>query len=108
MQDLVTASVLKTIFLSIGIDYEKPETATIRNSGAYRSLALRLDLWSRASTDVVELFCRHFQHLLVDSRFKRFNILKCFRKVGITRMLMFALKANTFDSDAVPKIVGEC
>lgn len=106
MQDHVTLSVLRTIFLSIGIDFDKPETATILNSGAYRALALRLDLWSRASTDVVELFCRQFQHLLVDSKFKRYNILKCFRKIGITRMLMYALKANTFDSAAVPRIVG--
>lgn len=107
MQDCVTLPVVHTIFRFIGIDFDRPETATILNSGAYRALALRLELWSRASTEVVELFCRHFQHLLVESKFKRFNILKCFRKVGITRMLMFALRANTFDSDAVPTIVGE-
>jgi len=103
----MTASTFQTLFLSLGINFDKPDNATILNSAAYKALALKLDLWSRANQDVLEAFCLHFEYLLVTSRHKRFNILKCFKKVAIVRAFMFALKANTFDSTAIPTIIRE-
>lgn len=101
----MTVSTFQTLFLPLGINFDKPDNATILNSAAYKALALRLDLWSRANQDVLEAFCLHFEHLLITSRHKRFNILKCFKKVAIVRAFMFALKANTFDSTAVPIVI---
>lgn len=106
MQEQVNTSIVRALFAALGINFDKPETSTILNSAAYRAIVLRLEVWSRASRDVVELVFQNFEHLLVDSKYKRFNTVRCFRNVGLVRKILHALKGNAFDSTAVPAIVS--
>jgi hypothetical protein len=107
MQELVTPCLAKTLFGFLGVNFDRPELATIINPAGYRSLALRLDVWSRAPSEVIECYCQNFEHLMATSRYRRFNIKRCFRKVAIVRKMMFALKGNIFDSSDIPRIIGK-
>ncbi len=78
------------------------------NSTAYRAVALHLDLWSPAAPDVLEVFFQHYQHLLRTSKYRRFNILRCFKKAGLARKIVYALKGNLFDRESSLRLIGKC
>jgi hypothetical protein len=80
--------------------------STVFNSTAYKALALRFDLWSRAPQEVLLLYLEHFRDLLTVSRFKRFNTLHCLKKANLVRRILHAIKANTFDTAVNPEILG--
>lgn len=125
LQDCMTVAVFKSLFQFLGINFERPEYvhplfscsqltsqshyrhSTVFNSTAYKALALRFDLWSRAPTAVLKLYFEHFRHLLTVSRFKRFNTLHCLKKANLVRRILHALKANTFDSSINSEIFGQ-
>jgi hypothetical protein len=81
--------------------------STVFNSTAYKALALRFDLWSRAPKEVLQLYLEHFRDLLTVSRFKRFNTLHCLKKANLVRRILHVIKANTFDTAVNPEILGE-
>lgn len=105
MEDMMSVHAFKTLFSSLGISMDKPETATIFNSSAYRSIALRMDLWGRCPADVLKLYFQHFVCLMSTSHYKRFNVLKCFRRASLVRKLTHALKASIFDMAFLPQII---
>ncbi|GHJ86512.1 hypothetical protein NliqN6_2914 [Naganishia liquefaciens] len=98
LQDCMTVPVFKTLYQFLGINFDKPEHSTVYNSTAYKALALRFDLWTKAPIEVLKLYFQHFRYLLTVSRFKRFNILHCLKKATLVRRILNSLKANTFDS----------
>lgn len=125
LQDCMTVAVFKSLYQFLGINFERPEYvhtfhscsplishahyrhSTVFNSTAYKALALRFDLWSRAPTEVLQLYFEHFRQLLTVSRFKRFNTLHCLKKANLVRRILHAMKANTFDSSINPEIFGQ-
>jgi hypothetical protein len=79
----------------------------VHNSVAYRSLGLEFELWSYGQLGVTSLYLEHFQYLLVDSKHRRFNLLRTFQKSAMIRKLLFALRSGLFDAAVVPVVVGE-
>lgn len=79
----------------------------MHNSVAYRSLGLEFELWSYGQLGVTSLYLEHFQYLLVDSKHRRFNLLRTFQKSAMIRKLLFALRSGLFDAAVVPVVVGE-
>lgn len=105
LPDMMSEQVFKILFSALGINVERPETATIFNSAAYRTIALRMDLWSRCPPPILELYFDHFIALMSTSKYKRFNISRCFKRASLIRKLTHALKANLFDPSCLPSII---
>ncbi len=128
MRRLVDVPVANAIFSTLGIASEKPEyvrsertcfkgkhiidtitlpffrRAAIHNSTAYKTLT-RFDLWSTAPLDVLEVFFEQF-HSLLKSKHKRFNMMKYFKKSGLVRRILWALRAELFQPQAIPLVLG--
>lgn len=81
-------------------------SATVHNSVAYRALGVEFELWSYAPLGVTSLYLEHFQYLLIDSKHRRFNLLRTFQKSSMIRKLLYALRSGLFDPAVVPVVVG--
>lgn len=81
-------------------------SATVHNSVAYRALGVEFELWSYAPLGVTSLYLEHFQYLLVDSKHRRFNLLRTFQKSSMIRKLLYALRSGLFEPAVVPVVVG--
>ncbi|AFR98636.2 hypothetical protein C343_06613 [Cryptococcus neoformans C23] len=95
----------KTIMAMLGINMDKPGSATVHNSVAYRALGLEFELWSYASDDVIRYYLQHFKHLLVTSKHKRFNILRTFQKSAMVKKMLYTLRSGLFAIEVVPDVV---
>lgn len=107
MNTMVTASIAKTTLAFLGMHPDKPDSATVLNSTGYRAMVLHLDLWASATPEVFEVFLQHFHALLRTSKYRRFNILRCFKKAGLVRKLVFTLKSNVLSTEAAYLLIGE-
>ena len=105
MINLMDVNCTKIILSMLGVNMDKPETATVHNSAAYRSLGLEFEVWARASLGVVTLYLQHFEHLLTTSKHSRYNILRTFQKTAVVRKLLYALRSGLFDLSVVPVVV---
>jgi len=56
---------------------------------------------------VTSLYLEHFQYLLIDSKHRRFNLLRTFQKSAMIRKLLYALRSGLFDAAVVPVVVGK-
>ena len=116
----------KVILAMLGINMDKPasvhstrrrpgkdtelteyRSATVHNSVAYRALGVEFELWSHAPLGVTSLYLEHFQYLLIDSKHRRFNLLRTFQKSAMIRKLLYALRSGLFDPAVVPVVVGK-
>ncbi|WVR06613.1 hypothetical protein IAU60_003645 [Kwoniella sp. DSM 27419] len=95
----------KILLSMLGINMDKPQTATVHNSVAYRALGMEFELWSYAPDDVVIYYLRHFEYLLSTSKHKRFNILRTFQKSAVVKKMLYALRSGLFDLEVVPTVV---
>ena len=82
-------------------------TATVHNSIAYRSLGLKVEMWAFASLGVTSLYLQHFEHLLLNSKHARYNVLRSFQKSNMVKKLLYALRSGYFDPSMVPMVVGK-
>jgi hypothetical protein len=64
-------------------------------------------MWSYGPLGVTALYLEHFQYLLVDSKHRRFNLLRTFQKSAMIRKLLYALRSGLFDAAVVPVVVGK-
>ncbi|ADV25860.1 hypothetical protein I305_04819 [Cryptococcus gattii E566] len=95
----------KTIMAMLGINMDKPGSATVHNTVAYRALGLEFELWSHASDDVIRYYLQHFKHLLATSKHKRFNILRTFQKSAMVKKMLYTLRSGLFAIEVVPDVV---
>lgn len=105
MVNIVDVHCTKIILAMLGINMDKPITATVHNSAAYRALGLEFELWSRASLGVVTLYLQHFEYLLATSKHARYNVLRTFQKAAMVRKMLYALRSGLFDLAVVPVVV---
>ncbi|KAL7420576.1 Beige protein-like 1 [Cryptotrichosporon argae] len=105
MVSLVDIDCAKIILSMLGISVDKPASATVHNSAAYRAIGLEFEMWSYAPLGVVSLYFQHFDYLLSTSKFKRFNLLRTFQKSGVVRKLLYAIRSGMFDPAVVPVAV---
>ncbi|WVQ96281.1 hypothetical protein IAU59_003385 [Kwoniella sp. CBS 9459] len=105
MSQLFDEQCAKILLSMLGINMDKPNTATVHNSVAYRALGIEFELWSYAPDDVVRYYLRHFEYLLSTSKHKRFNILRTFQKSAVVKKMLYALRSGLFDLEVVPNVV---
>ncbi|WWC96475.1 hypothetical protein V866_003343 [Kwoniella sp. B9012] len=105
MSQLFDEQCAKILLSMLGINMDKPATATVHNSVAYRALGLEFELWSYASDDVVRFYLKHFEYLLSTSKHKRFNVLRTFQKSAVVKKMLYALRSGLFDLEVVPDVV---
>ncbi|WVQ84943.1 hypothetical protein IAT38_007106 [Cryptococcus sp. DSM 104549] len=105
MSTLVDEQCVKIILSMLGINMDRPNTATVHNSVAYRSLGLEFELWSYASDEVILYYLRHFEYLLSTSKHKRFNVLRTFQKSAMVKKMLYALRSGLFSLEVVPNVV---
>ncbi|WVF68754.1 hypothetical protein IAT40_003526 [Kwoniella sp. CBS 6097] len=105
MSQLFDEQCARILLSMLGINMDKPNTATVHNSVAYRALGLEFELWSYAPDDVVRYYLRHFEYLLSVSKHKRFNILRTFQKSAVVKKMLYALRSGLFDLEVVPDVV---
>nr|ODN91829.1 hypothetical protein L203_01081 [Cryptococcus depauperatus CBS 7841] len=102
---LLDETCTKVVLAMLGINMDKPNTATVHNSVAYRSIGLEFELWSYASDKVIRYYLQHFEYLLSISKHKRFNNLRTFQKLATVRKMLYALRSGLFNSDVMPDVV---
>ena len=56
---------------------------------------------------MTSLYLEHFQYLLIDSKHRRFNLLRTFQKSAMIKKLLYALRSGLFDAAVVPVVVGK-
>ncbi|WVQ73417.1 hypothetical protein IAR50_002989 [Cryptococcus sp. DSM 104548] len=95
----------KVILAMLGINMDKPQSATVHNSVAYRAIGVEFELWSYASDEVLKFYLEHFQHLLCTSKHKRFNVLRTFQKSSLVKKMLYALRSGLFNLEVVPDVV---
>nr|XP_019045287.1 hypothetical protein I302_05676 [Kwoniella bestiolae CBS 10118]OCF24217.1 hypothetical protein I302_05676 [Kwoniella bestiolae CBS 10118] len=105
MSQLFDEQCAKILLSMLGINMDKPATATVHNSVAYRALGLEFELWSYAPDDVVRFYLKHFEYLLSTSKHKRFNVLRTFQKSAMVKKMLYALRSGLFDLEVVPDVV---
>ncbi|OCF40285.1 hypothetical protein I317_05918 [Kwoniella heveanensis CBS 569] len=105
MSQLFDEQCAKILLSMLGINMDKPNTATVHNSVAYRALGLEFELWSYAPDDVVKYYLHHFEYLLSASKHKRFNILRTFQKSAMVKKMLYALRSGLFDLEVVPHVI---
>ncbi|WRT68074.1 uncharacterized protein IL334_005049 [Kwoniella shivajii] len=105
MSQLFDEQCAKILLSMLGINMDKPATATVHNSVAYRAIGLEFELWSYASDDVVRFYLKHFEYLLSTSKHKRFNVLRTFQKSAVVKKMLYALRSGLFDLEVVPDVV---
>ncbi|WWD18748.1 hypothetical protein CI109_103202 [Kwoniella shandongensis] len=105
MSTMVDEHIAKIILSMLGINMDKPNTATVHNSVAYRSLGLEFELWSYAPDDVIIYYLKHFEYLLSTSKHKRFNILRTFQKSAMVKKMLYALRSGLFSLEVLPNVV---
>ena len=79
--------------------------ATVRNSSAYRALALDFELWSTASVGVISVYLQHFASLLTISKHSRYNALRTFQKAAMVKRLLYALRSGFYDASTTSMLV---
>ncbi|WWC88365.1 uncharacterized protein L201_003276 [Kwoniella dendrophila CBS 6074] len=105
MSQLFDEQCAKILLSMLGINMDKPSTATVHNSVAYRSLGLEFELWSYAPDDIVRFYLKHFEYLLSTSKHKRFNVLRTFQKSAMVKKMLYALRSGLFDLEVVSDVV---
>jgi hypothetical protein len=90
-------------------DSSNSRTATIVNTGAYRSIGLDFHLWSMMPRDLQKAYWEHFSVLLETSKFCRFNSKHRFGKklhsTGVLRQALFIFQTDLYLNEMVPVMV---
>jgi hypothetical protein len=77
----------------------------VRNSVAYRALALDFELWSTASVGVISIYLQHFATLLTTSKHSRYNVLRTFQKSAMVKRLLYAMRSGFYDPSTIQMLV---
>ncbi|KAJ6464029.1 beach-domain-containing protein [Mycena sanguinolenta] len=102
---MVNMTGFETIFEFLGFNFRSPEHSTVVNAVAYRAIALDFELWARTRQEVQRVHLEHFTTLLINSRYKKFNVKQRFAKIGLVRKLLFALQTNWYLPEVVPYVI---
>jgi hypothetical protein len=91
------------------VDPRDPRTATIVNTGAYRSIGLDFHLWSIMPPDLQRAYWGHFSMVLATSKFRRFNIKHRFEKklhnIGVFGQVLFIYQTDLYGDEMVAAMV---
>ncbi|BEI85638.1 hypothetical protein CcaverHIS002_0510390 [Cutaneotrichosporon cavernicola] len=106
MGALVDTQCAEGILAFLGIDINDPSSARVQCSAGYKALGLDLELWAHAQLPTLTLYLQHFQALLAESQYRRFNQLRTFQKSNVVRKLLYALRSGHYTHAAVPLAVN--
>ncbi|KAG5645386.1 hypothetical protein DXG03_006339 [Asterophora parasitica] len=102
---MINLSGFETLFEFFGLNFRFPEQSTIVNTVAYRAIALDFELWSRARSEIQQMYLEHFTTVLQTSRYRKFNSRQKFAKIGLVRKLLFVLQTDWFKQDMIPYVM---
>ncbi|KAF8327734.1 beach-domain-containing protein [Cantharellus anzutake] len=106
---LINQACFEVIFESLGINFSNPRGATIVNTVAYRALGLDFHLWSLVNPDLQTVYWSHFEVLLEQSNFKRFNskhrIARKFNSPGVLRQALFVYQTDLYPPEQIHRMV---
>ncbi|KAM6494725.1 hypothetical protein JOM56_009348 [Amanita muscaria] len=103
---LINLTCFETIFEFLGINFRSPEFSTVIKNLSYRSIALDFELWSHTRKEIQRAHLEHFTTLLINSRYKKFNMRQRLAKLGVVRRLIFVLQTDWYCGEAVPWVVN--
>ncbi|KAL8292462.1 hypothetical protein RQP46_001074 [Phenoliferia psychrophenolica] len=102
---LISAETHDVLLAFVGFDFVIPAKSVVSNPLAFRFLVLDFGLWGLTDPAVQRAHCDRLREFVERSQHKEFNTRRL-SKMHITRKLLYALRAGSFDPSMLGEVVG--